>query len=495
LSSAILLGQKGKSVVVLEQAGKPGGYLHSFRRFGELYDTGAHYVGAMGPGQPFRTLLEYLGVFDEALFCELDPTGFDVFNFPFGTVALPQGYENVVRELGAIFPNERVAIRSYFSMVAKVIRFFPTYEFNDEANLEIPAEAFEVSLASVVTSLTSNQHLQCVLYAYCNLHGVKPADVAFGFHAIVTDSLLRGPYGLAEGGGDALVERFTARIAAVGGRVLTKQRVVELKVHERNITEVITENGESYMADWVISSIHPKQTFRLLSDHQGLSPAFFSRLNHLQESTAIFGVYTTIASALLPSTKLNPARNYYFFKSDRPEEMFQENFASEEPSVVFLTSPKRRLSLGSEKHPLCLHAPGPMKWFEPWRDEKYGKRSQSYIDFKKSYTEKIFSLAGRYNTELGRRLRDSPQVSSTALTNVHFNSAEEGSAYGIYHSMQNTGPRALGPRTKILNLLLTGQNGLFPGLLGAAVSALRTCGHIIGIKPVLAELKRNGRNR
>ena len=58
--------------------------------------------------------------------------------------------------------------------------------------------------------------------------------------------------------------------------------------------------------------------------------------------------------------------------------------------------------------------------------------------------------------------------------------------------MQNTGARALGPRTKVLNLLLTGQNCLFPGLLGAATSALRTSGHIIGIKPVLEQLKAMG---
>jgi len=43
-----------------------------------------------------------------------------------------------------------------------------------------------------------------------------------------------------------------------------------------------------------------------------------------------------------------------------------------------------------------------------------------------------------------------------------------------------------------LNLLLTGQNCLFPGLMGAAVSALRTCGHIVGMKPLLSELKNHG---
>ena len=489
LTSAILLGQKGHSVVVLEQAAKPGGYMHSFRRFGHLYDTGAHYVGAMGPGQPFRTLLEYLQAYDERQFHPLDPTGFDVLHFPFGTVAIPQGYENAIRELSATFPNERAAIQKYFEMVAHVVRYFPTYDFNDESNLEIPAEAFEASLASVVQSLTSNSRLQSVLYAYCNLHGVKPKEVAFGFHSIVTDSLIRGPYGLGPGGGDALTKSFTHRIEALGGKVLLKHRVVELKVHDRNITEVVTQTGETFSADWVISSIHPKHTFQLLSDRAGMTPAFFDRLASLEESVAIFGVY----SAVTKPVNINPERNYYFFKTDDPEGLFVERGPGEEPNLVFMTTPQRQWKEGSDHNPLCLHAPGPMHWFQNWRKQTYGKRSQEYADFKARYAHQMFALTEHYNPELGQGLRESQFVSSSALTNMHFNSAEEGSSYGIYHSIQNTGPRALGPRTKVLNLLLTGQNCLFPGLMGAAVSALRTCGHIIGIKPVLAELKRNGR--
>ncbi|NJL24876.1 MAG: NAD(P)-binding protein [Calothrix sp. SM1_5_4] len=131
LTSAVLLGRKGKRVVVLEQHTKPGGYMHGFRRFGELYDSGAHYVGALGPRQPFRVLLEYMGVFDEALFAPLNPDGFDIMHFPAGTVTIPRGYQNVISELSAVFPGEREAIRKYFELVRATCRYFPTYRYND----------------------------------------------------------------------------------------------------------------------------------------------------------------------------------------------------------------------------------------------------------------------------------------------------------------------------------------------------------------------------
>lgn len=485
LTSAALLSQKGKSVVVLEQAAKPGGYMHSFRRFGELFDTGAHYMGALGPGQPFRVLLEYLNVYDEKQFIEMDPDGFDVFEFPSWKTSMPKGYENVIKELANHFPAEEAAIRSYFDAVRKVIKYFPTYEFSDESMTDIPAEAFETSLAQVVKGLTSNTKLQAALFAYCAIHGVEPQDVAFGFHAMVTDSLIRGAWGLTAGG-DALTKSFIDRIQAHGGQVLCKHAVTEIRVKDRTATEVITAGGATFTADWVISSIHPRHTFDLLSDRTGFSPAFQDRVQNIRESLSIFGVY----AALKEAPSVNPLKNYFLFKSDAPEEVYKYNPPDEEPSVVFMTCPKKLYPSVGGKYPLCFHAPGPIEWFNDWRDTKLGKRGPGYNEFKQSYTDKIFELTARYHPELAASLKTTAEVaSSSPLTNLHFNGSVNGSAYGIYHSIQNTGPRALGPRTKVLNLLLTGQNCLFPGLMGAAVSALRTCGHIVGIKPILSDLK------
>ena len=482
LTCAALLSKKGKSVVVLEQYNKAGGYLHNFSRFGERFDTGAHYVGAMGEGQPFRVLLEYLGVYDESLFVPLDPRGFDVLRFPSRTVVFPKGYEAAINELSNQFPGERAAIQTYFDRIRKVVSCFPTYEFTDASDVEIPIEALETSLEAMVESLTSNPELRTVFYSYCVLHGVRPEHTPFAFHAIVTDSLIRGPYGLAQGG-DALTQKFIKQIESCGGRVLTKRRVVSLSTTNDTVTQVVTEDGETFESDWVISGIHPKATLRLLSHPEKLSPAFRSRVQGLQESPGIFGLYAACSSP----PPFDPLRNYYFFDSSDPASLLEEATQTCTPKVVFL-SPARRIPVANQKlFPLNLHSSSPSTWFSKWNESRYGKRPEEYEELKNSIAEKMFGLVERY--EPGFRSSVSRFVTSTPLTNLHFNGSEEGSSYGIYHSIQNTGARSLGPRTKVLNLLLTGQNCLFPGLLGAAVSALRTSGHIIGIKSTLSELK------
>lgn len=489
LTSALLLAKKGKKVVVLEQYVKPGGYMHSFRRFDETFDTGAHYIGAMGEGQPFRVLLEYLGVYEDRLFAPLDAHAFDVLHFPQGRVNFPKGYKETISELSAIFPSERAAIEKYFALIKRISNCFPTYRYNDRPETSFPPEALDMSLRQIVEGLTTHDPLKTVLFAYCSLHGVYPEDVAFGFHAIVTDSLIDGPAGL-NGGGDALTAKFVEQILIHGGEVLTHHKVAALKVgDDRNVQSVMTENGEEFSAEWVISSIHPKATFRLLSTQDLFPPVFKERMKNMQESMGIFGLYAVCNNRPVAS----PAQNHYFFRSNDSREMFQPTNPGERPPVVFMSSPKRHWQADEKNFPISLHVASPFEWFTPWLNERYGRRSPAYKDFKQNICRSIWDAVEQHQPGFSANIRQS--VTSTPLTHLHFNGSEEGSSYGIYHSLQNTGARALGPRTKVLNLLLTGQNCLFPGLLGAATSALRSCGHIVGIKSVLQELQAMGEKR
>ncbi len=398
LTSAALLTKRGKSVTVLEQYSKPGGYMHSFKRFGETFDSGAHYMGALGPGQPFRTLLKYLGVMkDEEFdltFSPLDPTGFDVLEFPEGAVQFPKGYDNVISELSAIFPNEKSAIEKYFNEMRSVVQYFPTYHYSDETDPMLAVPSLETPLKSFVESLTSNHRLQSVFYSYCNLHGVFPEDTPLGFHAIVTDSLIQGPYGLL-GGGDHLAKKFTSVIESQGGKVLCKHKVTRIAIKDRNVTEVICENGESFSADWVISSIHPKVTFRLLDHMDDFTPAFHNRLSAMKESIGIFGVY-----AATQGGKLQPKRNYYYFKSSDPEAMFAPTRPDEEPTMVFASTSKRNWQVGDGKLPVSFLSPSPAEWFAPWANEKYGKRSPEYDAFKKTIAMQSLKLVQHFVQEL-----------------------------------------------------------------------------------------------
>jgi len=157
------------------------------------------------------------------------------------------------------------------------------------------------------------------------------------------------------------------------------------------------------------------------------------------------------------------------------------------PAVIFLSVAERTANAGSLHIPVNIHALAPYEWFTTWNESRYGRRPQDYKDQKDLIAAKIFAVIEQHRP--GFTAGFEKYVTSTPLSHIHFNGSEQGSAYGIYHGMKQSGPRAIGPRTKILNLLLTGQNSLFPGLLGSAISGLRTAGHVVGIKHMLQDLK------
>jgi phytoene dehydrogenase-like protein len=485
----LLLARTGKKVCVLERHTKAGGYLHNFSRYGETFDTGGHYVGALDPGEPFRILLEYLGVFDESDFSPLARDGFDVLTFPSFQVAIPSGYNAVVQALSSQFPGERAAISRYFDAVRDAVRYFPTYRFSagtvDNDNL-LPL--LERSLADVVESMVRDPRLKSVLYAYSALHGVAPRDVSFGLNALVVDALLTGAYGFGNGG-DRLANRFIDKLASYGGTVVTGVEVSRLVSDGERITAVESADGRVFTGDLVISGIHPKQTFRMLDGFR-ISPAFNARLRQLQESIGILGIY----AGCKEPPPFDADRNYYVFGFEDPEmfNMLASPPASPDdmPTVLFVSRPDRRDITGKEAYPLTVHAPAPYSWFARWKDQAMRRKNRDYYLFK-------FDLAQRTLAALDavhpRTLSCISRYDvSTPLSNLRFNGSEEGSAYGIYHSIRNTGVRAMGPMTHVKNLMITGQSSLFPGLMGAAISGLRTAGTVVGIKHILKDLQQMG---
>ena len=61
LTAAAILSKAGKKVLVLEQHDQAGGCCHTFLDKGYEFDVGIHYVGEMGQGHIFRTILDQVG--------------------------------------------------------------------------------------------------------------------------------------------------------------------------------------------------------------------------------------------------------------------------------------------------------------------------------------------------------------------------------------------------------------------------------------------------
>jgi all-trans-retinol 13,14-reductase len=477
LTMAIILLRAGHKVKILEQHYIAGGYLHCFRRFGHQFDTGGHYVGAMEEGLPFHKLLKYLDVYDKNDYVELDRNAVDCYHFQDHNYTYVSGYEGNIENLSKKFPEDKSKILKYFDYLQKAAHSFPTYYFKSNYDQNEALTYLAITLNDVLDDFDIAGDLREILIAPCVLHGVSPADVAFGVHSILVDSLIVSSHGFREGG-KKLASRLIDKIKSLGGEIEYRKKVCKVNVEDKQVSSVECDDQSKYEADFYVAGFHPKLLFRMVDSDQ-LKKSFQTRLNKIKESKPFIGAYLLLSE----NPGINPLSNYYFYDTD--VDTVLESEKGDRGMIVFFTCPHREHKDG--KFPLTVHASCSDELFDKWKREKNEKLGDDYESFKESVWKEIFARIEKTHPGFSGLIEKS--CYSTPLTNKFYNPSENGSAYGIYHGQDCTGARALGPRTHFSNLFLTGQNTLFPGILGAGISGLRTSGHFVGLKGILRELE------
>ena len=112
------------------------------------------------------------------------------------------------------------------------------------------------------------------------------------------------------------------------------------------------------------------------------------------------------------------------------------------------------------------------------------KRTPEYRSWKEEEGKKLAASVDRK----WNGLLDGFQIINTAspLTFRDELKYVRGSAYGVQHS---TNQFAVGARTKLPGLWLSGQSTLMPGIMGAALSALITVGGMVGLESLWEEIR------
>lgn len=76
LECGYILARNGMKVTVLERESQIGGCIQTFKRGDVTFDTGFHYIGAMGEGEALNRLFGYLDLLSLP-WTKLDEDNFD----------------------------------------------------------------------------------------------------------------------------------------------------------------------------------------------------------------------------------------------------------------------------------------------------------------------------------------------------------------------------------------------------------------------------------
>ena len=500
LSCGVILARKGYDVTVLEQGAQVGGCLQCFTRKGGKFETGMHFIGSASEGQTLDRLLSFLEVKPDITLSPLDPTGYNVVSLCGQHFRFANGREAFINQMSSYFPSQRDSLERYFDLVDKVASASSMHSLNHvETNDAVKLEYQIRTINEVIDSTITDPLLAKVLVGDLPLYAAEKDKTPFATHAFIMDFYNQSAYRIV-GGSDQVAASLVKTISRYGGRVMTRSKATRIVCDETHATGVefeqesgvrrqesgdrsqetgvrSQESGDRSRetgvleADIVISDAHPMRTLELL-DTNLIRPAFRKRINAIPQTVGGFSVYLRFKDNAVPY--LNS--NFYGYLQDSPWGCEHYDEASWPKGYLYMH--------------LC-HEPQPkfaktgvilsymqMADVERWKGTSVGHRGDDYEAFKHEKAERL--LAALEQEFPGLRNNISDYYTSTPLTYLNYTGTEGGSMYGVAKDVSMGVACRVPHRTKVPNVLQTGQNINSHGILGVLVGTIVTCTEIVG---------------
>lgn len=473
LSSGVMLSKEGLNVCVLEQHSVIGGCLQSFHRNGYTLDTGMHYVGSLSEGQIMHQYFKYLGVIDKLHLRKLDEEGFDYFHFGDGTsYCHAMGYDRFVETLSKHFPKERANIKTFADRLQCVGNLISPSILKEGRISNGGMEYMAMSAYSEIERSVDDERLRRVLAGNSGLYAGDKLTTSMYEYGMITHSNIEGAYAF-EDGSQQLANLLVAQIKAHGGDVMLRSKVAKIALEGESVEYVELANGERLSSKWVISSLHPAVTFSLLANNTIYKKAFFTRINSF---TNTYGLFTTYL-LLKPNMVKYINQNHYIFNNSDVWATEGDYKGHNIPMTLLCMQPNR----GSEyTNVITLLTPMPYKFCEKWSNSTIERRGEQYKQFKQQFSETVIDFVSQHYPYLRQSI--DRVYTATPLTYRDYTATPEGSAYGMVKDCRNPMITLLPARTRIGNLLITGQSLNIHGCLGTVVSSAVTCSEILGVE-------------
>lgn len=475
LQCGYILAKNGYDVTVLEQERVVGGCLQSFARRGTLFDTGFHYVGALGEGEALNRLFTYFDLMSLP-WKKLDADCFDEIVIGDKSYPYAMGHNNFYNRLVEYFPHEREGLKNYIALLKRVgDHIFDNLKLK-EGEKSLSNTYFVQSAYKFLTETIQDPILRQVLSGASLKMELKADTLPLYTFAQINDSFIRSSWRLM-GGGQQLVDKLAHSIESMGGSVITATAVISIVEKDGRVAGVRADNGNFYEADWVISNVHPALTVSLVEEGSMMRPIYRRRIKSLENTFGMFTANILLKKDCLPYIN----KNIFVHKADT--DMWNVRFDRTESVLVSMPAQPDDVTYSPS-----IDLLSPMSWQEvvKWADKPAGRRGEDYVTFKQAKTEQCLQLIEHRLPHL----RDAIEhiYTSTPLTYHNYTTTNQGCAYGIRKDYDNVIMTMLTPRTPVPGLLQTGQNLNLHGIMGVSMTSLYTCAEILGLETIRKEI-------
>ncbi len=479
LASGAILAKNGYRVTVVEQAAQIGGCLQCFYRGGVKFETGMHFIGSAAPGQTLNKLMRYLEIDEEVKLSQLSTDGYDVISLAGERFCFATGKEAFIDTLAKRFPDQRENLEKYYDLVEKVANASTLHSLRYAETTDMVNMTYQLrSIDDVLKETITDPLLAHVLVGTLPLYAAEKSKTPFSTHAFIMDFYNQSAFRFV-GGSDCLAKALANTIKRHGGDVRKHAKVTRIVCDDSKATGVELADGSFLAGDYVVSAIHPKRTLELL-DTKLIRPAFRNRINAIPQTIGGFSLYLKFKEGEVPYMN----HNFYGFRNTSPWNC--ENYDETSWPVGYLYMHMCHEDKATYARSGVILSYMKFQDVERWKDTTVGHRGEAYEDFKKEKAERLLDVVSQDFPDI-RKYIDT-YYTATPLTYRDYTGTEEGGMYGIAKDIQKSNEYRVTQKTKVPNVLLTGQNINSHGMLGVLVGAIVTCSEFLTSKTIYQQI-------
>src|SRR6056297_562460 len=303
LAAAARLSEAGKSVLVIEQHDKPGGYMTSFRRGDYRFEVSLHAIDGLDPGGLSHEFFHKIGIYDRITPVRLDPLYRTVY--PNLTMDVPADADAYARRLKKAFPGEAEGIDDLFAAFNRIHLAMEAgmhYMRGDVLSglwgsvrrprcLHALLRCWDDTAAEMIGRYIRNERLIDVFTQLSGFLGGGPDEVSAPVFAAMWNSYHRDGYYYVKGGSQAIADAMAAVVKENGGRLLLSTRVTKIIVEDGAAAGVRTDDGRQYRSRFVISNANAPDTLFKLVGRNHLPADYVSQVENMEIAASAFVVY------------------------------------------------------------------------------------------------------------------------------------------------------------------------------------------------------------
>ena len=484
LVSGVILAKNGYKVTVLEQSSQIGGCLQCFTRRGVKFETGMHFIGSADQGQTLHRLMRFLEIGDKVELSRLDSDAYDIVCIDGQRFSIPFGREAFISRMTDYFPAQHDNIVRYYDLVEKVAGASSLHSLRfDHTDHATSAEYQLKAVNEVIDSVITDPMLAKVLVGNLPLYAAERDKTPFSTLAFIMDFYNQSAYRVV-GGSDHIATALQQVIENYGGEVLTRRKVTRIACDEERAVGVEVNEDEFIPADYVVSDAHPLRTLDLL-DTKLIRPAFRQRIQAIRQGIGCFSLYLHFKDNTVPY--LNS--NFYGYEYGTPWGCEDYDDQTWPKGYLYMHLCHRQNPQFAQTGVILSYMH--FKEVEAWKGTSVGRRGEDYEQFKAAKTERLLSVVERQLPGLRQQIQH--VYSSTPLTYLDYTGTEEGAMYGIAKDVRLGAACRVPHRTRIPNLLLTGQNINSHGMLGVIVGSIVSTGEILKPETIYKQILEAGK--